>query len=220
MTGWAVGTGNRIQLLMELRRAGIDDTTVLSAIERLPRDQFVAPADQARAWDDVSLPASAAAAAVLRPLHAAVLLKASALEGRERVLLVPTGSGYFAALIAATCRWVYTVEADRRTRTAADARIKALRISNVVSRQGDPLAGWEQQAPFDRIVVEQVISDFPSTLLAQLRDGGSMLVPLGDTADTHHVRGNFATITRIVRTGKSYESESILRTSFATQVRH
>jgi len=191
--------GGAIRLVMELRRAGIDDTAVLSAIERLPRAAFVPEADQARAWDDVALSGSA------RPLHAATYLRALALGGRERVLVVPIGSGYLAALLAGSCRMAYTLAADRLQRQAADARLRALKIGNVVSKVGEPFAGWPEQAPFDRIIVDGVVPTIPTSLLSQLRDGGSMLVALGEEP--------FSTITRIVRTGEEFESESILRTS-------
>lgn len=203
--------GNPIQLLMELRRAGIDDTGVLSAIERLPRDAFAAVADRPRAWSDVALPG------LSRPLHAATYLRALALEGRERVLLVPMGSGYLPALIAGACRMVYTQDSDRTVRAAAEARLKALKINNVVSRMSDPLAGWTQQAPFDRIVVDELVPTIPTPLLAQLRDGGCLLLPIGEERVAPEVRSprfDNAHITRITRRGDDYESESILRTQF------
>lgn len=191
---------------MELRRAGID-TDTLSAVERVDRTHFVDPALAAHAWEDIVLPASAAWPRVSRPLHAATFLRALQLGGRERVLQIPLGSGYLAALLAPSCRWVYGVEPDRDARQASDSRLRSLRISNVVSRTGDPLAGWSEQAPFDRIVLDDVVATIPSTLLNQLRDGGSLLLALGDERN--------ATILRITRTGESYEQESILRATFA-----
>ena len=197
--------GDQIRLVMELRRAGIEDTAVLSAIERLPRAAFVSDAELPRAWDDVAL------AGLPRPLHAAAYLRALALGGRDRVLQVPTGSGYLAALVAGSCRMLYTVD-ERRLRQAAEARIRALKVRNVVGKDGDPLAGWPDQAPFDRILLDGVVPTMPTALLSQLRDGGSMVLALGDD--------RLATITRIARTGDEYESESILRTSFALSARH
>ena len=204
--------GARIRLVMDLRRAGLADTAVLSAIERLPRPQFVRPQDQDQAWDDVAMAAAPDWPAVTRPLHAATYLQALRLVGRERVLQVATGSGYLAALLAGSCRWVYTVDADRAARKLADERFRALRIGNVVSRTGDPLAGWSEQAPFDRIAVDGVLSVAPTNLVAQLRDGGSLVVPLGDE--------KLATIVRIVRTADGSTTEAVLRTSFAVSVRH
>ena len=196
----------RIRLVMELRRAGID-TDTLSAVERVERTHFVDPALADHAWEDVVLPASAAWPRVSRPLHAATFLRALQLGGRERVLQLPLGSGYLAALLAPSCRWVYSVEPDRDARKASDSRLRSLRISNVVSRTGDPLAGWSEQAPFDRIVLDDVVATIPSTLLNQLRDGGSLLLALGDERS--------ASILRITRAGDSYEQESILQTSFS-----
>ena len=80
------------------------------------------------------------------------------------------------------------------------------------SRTGDPLAGWSEQAPFDRIVLDDVVATIPSTLLNQLRDGGSLLLALGDERN--------ANILRITRTGESYEQESILRTTFSQPYAH
>ena len=89
----------RIRLVMELRRAGMD-TDTLSAVERVERTHFVDPALADHAWEDVVLPASAAWPRVSRPLHAATFLRALQLGGRERVLQLPLGSGYLAALLA------------------------------------------------------------------------------------------------------------------------
>lgn len=196
----------RIRLVMDLRRAGID-TTTLSAVERVDRSQFVDPALMERAWEDALLPASPSWPRVSRPLHAATYLRALKLGGRERVLQLPLASGYLAALFAPSCRWVYSIEPSRTVRKDADARLRALRISNVVTRVGDPLAGWAEQAPFDRIVLDDVVATIPNTLLNQLRDGGSLLLALGDERN--------ATVMRITRGGESYDQESILRTSFS-----
>lgn len=200
-----VTDNGRIRLVMDLRGAGID-TTTLSAVERVDRARFVDPALAERAWDDALMPASPTWPRVSRPLHAATYLRALQLGGRERVLQLPLASGYLAALLAPTCRWVYSIDASRTVRKESDARLRALRITNVVSRVGDPLEGWVEQAPFDRIVLDDVVATIPNTLLNQLRDGGSLLLALGDERN--------ATVMRITRGGESYDQESILRTSF------
>lgn len=196
----------RIRLVMELRRAGID-TATLSALERLDRSTFVDPQHAQHSWDDAILPATPGWPRVSRPLHAAAYLRALNLGGRERVLQLPLGSGYLAALIAPLCRWVYSSDADRDARKAADARLRGLRITNVVTRTSDPLAGWAEQAPFDRIVLDDVVADIPTALTNQLRADGSMIVAIGDERS--------ATIVRVTRNGDGTVQESIVRTSFA-----
>ena len=165
-------------MLMALRGAGIGDLGVLSAMERTPRDAFAAPEDSDRAWDDAPLPI-AGGLGLWRPYVTAVLLGALEVGDRDRVLLAPTGTGYEAAVLSGLCRWVYTPEPSRDRRRAAEERLKALGLKNVVTQVGAPASGWPAQAPFDRIWLNEGMDEIPSALMKQLRPGGVMVAVVG-----------------------------------------
>jgi protein-L-isoaspartate(D-aspartate) O-methyltransferase len=95
------------------------------------------------------------------------------------VLEVGTGSGYQAAILAALCRRLYTIERHRPLLQDAERRLLGLGISNIVTRHGDGWAGWPEQAPFDRIVVTAAPDDVPGALVDQLGEGGILVIPVG-----------------------------------------
>jgi protein-L-isoaspartate(D-aspartate) O-methyltransferase len=106
------------------------------------------------------------------------------LDVRHKVLEIGTGSGYQAAVLSHLCRRVYTVERWRELQKAADRRFAKLGITNVTTIIGDGWLGWPPQAPFDRIIVTAAASEAPSALIDQLKVGGRMIIPLGETRDT------------------------------------
>jgi protein-L-isoaspartate(D-aspartate) O-methyltransferase len=102
-----------------------------------------------------------------------------AVEPRHRVLEVGTGSGYQAAILSRLARYVYTVERFRSLLTDAEARLRGLGMSNVITRLGDGGQGWPEQAPFDRILVTAAAPEEPHALLAQLKPKGVLVAPIG-----------------------------------------
>ena len=192
-----------IQLLMDLRRAGISDTRMLAAVERTPRDAFAT--DPEGAWKDAAVPLGPDGF-LSRPHDLVTMIAALGLGDRQRVLQIPTGTGYEAALLAGFCRWVYTVEPDRARRRRADERLRALGLGNVVSHTGDPLRGWPEQAPFDAILLTEGTAEVPAELLAQLRPGGVLVGPIGRDARFHP-------LLRAKRSETGVETEVIARTS-------
>ena len=168
-----------IRLLMELRRQGISDTRTLSAIERIPRDRFVADPFLDQAYENRALPI-ACGQTVSQPLVVGLMTQALEVGDRMKVLEVGTGSGYQAAILSVLCRRVYTIERHRPLLDAAEARFRSLRIHNVTSKLGDGGLGWPEQAPFERIMVTAAAHDVPPLLVKQLQVGGIMVLPLGD----------------------------------------
>ena len=170
-------TDGPIRLVLDLRRAGITDTRVLSAMERIPRERFVSEAWMARAYDNVPLPIDCGQT-ISQPFVVAFMTQALAVEPRNRVLEVGTGSGYQAAVLSLLCQRVYGVERHRALKRLADARIGELGIGNVVTRWGDGRQGWPDQAPFDRIMVTAGAEAIPPMLLNQLMPGGILIAPV------------------------------------------
>ena len=169
---------HKIRLVMELRSAGVTDTRVLSAIERIPREEFTPPSFRDQAYEDTALPIGHGQT-LSQPSVVGLMTQALEVGPRMKVLEVGTGSGYQAAILSLLCRRLYTIERHRPLLDEAEARFKRLRLHNITSRHGDGWAGWPEQAPFDRIILTAAPSDIPTVLLDQLSVGGIMVLPVG-----------------------------------------
>jgi protein-L-isoaspartate(D-aspartate) O-methyltransferase len=169
----------KLQLLMELRRAGIGDARVLGAIERTPREEFVPPAFEDRAYENVALPIGHGQT-VSQPYVVALMTEKLEVGQRHNVLEIGTGSGYQTAVLARLGRRVFTVERHRELLHDAEARFGELRLRNIVCRVGDGSKGWPEQAPYDRVIVTAAAAAVPASLLDGLAPGGILVVPVGE----------------------------------------
>lgn len=199
----------RISLIMQLRREGIIDTRVLSAIERVPRESFVPPALVNQAYENAALPI-AQGQTISQPYVVAYMTEVLQVGERMKVLEVGTGSGYQAAVLAGLCRRVYTIERHRPLLQEAEARFRALGLHNITTRLGDGAKGWPEQAPFERILVTAAAETVPDTLCMQLSDGGILVAPVGGRSVQE--------IWRIRRQGDALESERLLPVRFVPLV--
>jgi len=200
------GDIRKIRLLMELRKQGVSDTNVLSAMERVPRQLFVPEAFQDQAYENIALPIGAGQT-ISQPQIVAEMTAALELGPRLKVLEVGTGSGYQAAVLAHLCRRLYTIERHRSLAEEAERRFTALRLSNIVVQIGDGGAGWPAQAPFDRIIVTAQAEMLPEVLLSQLREGGVMILPIVENGRDHKVL-------RLRRKANGVERESLMDARF------
>jgi protein-L-isoaspartate(D-aspartate) O-methyltransferase len=164
---------------MELRRMGVSDTRTLSAIERVPRDLFVAEPFLDQAYENTALPIGCGQT-VSQPLVVGLMTQALEVGERMKVLEVGTGSGYQAAVLAHLCRRLYSIERHKPLLAQAEIRFKQLRLHNITCRAADGSRGWTEQAPFDRIMVTAAAPDIPPALVEQLKPDGIMVLPLGD----------------------------------------
>lgn len=171
----------KIRLIMQLRSAGIADTEVLSAIERVPREAFVPENFQDQAYENRALPIGQGQT-LSQPQVVAVMTQALQADRRTKVLEIGTGSGYQAAVLSRICRRIYTIERHRDLLKEAEARFLALRLHNITTRLGDGWKGWHEQAPFDRIIVTAAPPEIPAPLIDQLAEGGQMIIPLGSSS--------------------------------------
>jgi protein-L-isoaspartate(D-aspartate) O-methyltransferase len=171
----------KIRLVMQLRSAGIADTAVLSAIERIPREAFVPTNFQDQAYEDMALPIGQGQT-LSRPLVVAVMTQALVARRDTKVLEIGTGSGYQAAVLSRICRRVYTIERYKDLLRTAETRFHDLRLHNITTRAGDGWLGWREQAPFQRIIVTAAPPEVPGGLVDQLAAGGIMVVPIGASA--------------------------------------
>ncbi|MGD9536264.1 MAG: protein-L-isoaspartate(D-aspartate) O-methyltransferase [Alphaproteobacteria bacterium] len=200
----------RIRLIMELRRQGITDTRVLSAIERVPREIFVPPAFHDQAYENIALPI-ASGQTISQPLVVAAMTEALEVGEKMKVLEVGTGSGYQAAVLAHLCRRVYTIERHRDLLEAAERCFAKLKLTNIVTKLGDGSKGWPEQAPFDRIIVTAGARDAPQPLLDQLGVGGIMVIPLASN-------GRDQDLYKIRRGAEGYEREAFMPVRFVPLV--
>ncbi|MBA4795666.1 MAG: protein-L-isoaspartate(D-aspartate) O-methyltransferase [Phenylobacterium sp.] len=166
------------RLVLSLRSQGVTDPKVLRALEATPRQLFTPDLFQERAFEDSALPI-ACGQTISQPFIVGLMTQALKIEPRSRVLEIGTGSGYQTAILSKMARLVYTVERYRTLMAEAEARFKALELTNVITRFGDGGQGWPEQAPFDRIMVTAAAPDEPKALLSQLKPGGILVAPVG-----------------------------------------
>jgi len=163
----------------QLEARGIRDTRVLDAMRSVPRHRFVPPELAAHAYDDTPLPIGERQT-ISQPYIVALMSEALGLRGdAPRVLEVGTGSGYQAAVLAELAGEVYTIEIIQELATKAAADLKRLGYTNVHVRAGDGYKGWPEAAPFDAIIVTCAPEKVPPPLIQQLKDGGRMIIPVG-----------------------------------------
>jgi protein-L-isoaspartate(D-aspartate) O-methyltransferase len=168
----------RMGFLLDLRRRGIVDARVLRALDQVPRENFVTPDYAEEAYADAALPI-ACGQTISQPYVVAYMTEQLALEPRHRVLEIGTGSGYQAAVLSRLAREVVTVERYRTLAETARTRLATLGYDNVAVVIGDGFKGHPERAPYDRIIVTAAAEEIPDSLVAQLADGGVMLLPLG-----------------------------------------
>ena len=168
----------RMQFLLALRKRGINDAAVLRAMDQVPRENFVAPDYADDAYADAALPI-ACGQTISQPYVVAYMTEQLALAPQHRVLEIGTGSGYQAAVLSRLARQVVTVERYRTLAETARTRLATLGYDNVTVVVGDGLKGHPQGAPYDRIIVTAAAEEIPDALIAQLAEGGVMMLPLG-----------------------------------------
>ena len=170
----------QMRFVYALRARGVTCPRVLSAMERIDRGAFVTGLFAGRAYEDMPLPI-ACGQTISQPSVVALMTEALEISPRDKVLEVGTGSGYQAAVLARMARRVYTIERHRRLVRAAREVFATLDLGNITVVHGDGSFGLPDQAPFDRILVTAAAEDPPGPLLAQLREGGVMVLPVGQS---------------------------------------
>jgi protein-L-isoaspartate(D-aspartate) O-methyltransferase len=162
----------------QLQTRDIKDPHVLAAMSKVPRHEFV-PFDYIEsAYNDCALPLKMGQT-ISQPYIVAFMTQALELQGIERVLEIGTGSGYQAAVLAEIVPELYTIEILPQLHEQAAVLLAKLEYRNIHLRSGDGYMGWLERAPFDRIVITAAPEDVPLPLIAQLKEGGRLIVPLG-----------------------------------------
>jgi protein-L-isoaspartate(D-aspartate) O-methyltransferase len=158
---------------------GIKDERVLNAMRKVPRHEFLPEAIRGMAYQDSALPLGEGQT-MSQPYMVAVMSELMGLSGTERVLEIGTGSGYQAAVLAELCEKVYTVERIKVLADRARATLDRLGYRSVAIKVYDGTYGWKDMAPFDAIIVTAGSPDIPGPLVEQLKEGGRMVIPVGE----------------------------------------
>ena len=162
----------------QIVRRGVADPAVLKAMRQTPRHLFVPEAERPRAYEDRPLPIGHRQT-ISQPYIVASMSELLDVRAGDRVLEIGTGSGYQAAILSQLAARVYSIEIVEALARVATERLSTLGYANVSIRAGDGYQGWPEQAPFDRIILTAAPPEVPEALLAQLKNGGRLVAPVG-----------------------------------------
>ncbi|MBJ2146704.1 protein-L-isoaspartate(D-aspartate) O-methyltransferase [Vibrio sp. IB15] len=196
------------RLITFLIENGIRDQKVLDAIYQLPRESFLSQAMYHQAYDNNALPIGQGQT-ISQPYIVAKMTELLELQQDSRVLEIGTGSGYQTAVLAQLVDHVYSVERIKSLQWDAKRRLKQLDFYNISTKHGDGWQGWSSKGPFDAIIVTAAAESIPQALLQQLKDGGRLLIPVGDDEQQ---------LLKIVRQGDEFLSSVIEMVRFVPLV--
>jgi protein-L-isoaspartate(D-aspartate) O-methyltransferase len=189
----------RMRLVQRLRDEGIRNEDVLSVIVETPRHIFLDEALAHRAYEDTALPIGYNQT-ISQPYIVARMTELILENAPRRVLELGTGSGYQASVLAQLVDEVYSVERIKPLLEKALSRFKRLKLLNIIARHADGGIGWPECAPYDAILMTAAPTEIPLGLVRQLKEGGRMVLPLGDASQS---------LTVVTRRGSSFEQKFI-----------
>jgi protein-L-isoaspartate(D-aspartate) O-methyltransferase len=163
----------------QIASRGVRNPRMLAALRKVPRHEFVPAALRDKAYSDNALPIGESQT-ISQPYMVALMTELLELSGTERVLEIGTGSGYQAAVLAELCEKVFTIERVKTLADKARATLDRLGYRNVALKVYDGTYGWKDMAPFDAVIVTAAAPEVPAGLVEQLREGGRMVIPVGD----------------------------------------
>ncbi|WP_224813951.1 protein-L-isoaspartate(D-aspartate) O-methyltransferase [Hasllibacter sp. MH4015] len=196
----------KMQFLFQLRQKGVMDSRVLTAMEKTDRGAFVRGHFATRAYEDMPLPISSGQT-ISQPSVVGLMTQALDVQPRDTVLEIGTGSGYQAAILSQLARRVYTIDRHRNLTREAEVVFTRLGLVNVTVLTRDGSFGLPDQGPFDRILVTAAAEDPPGPLMQQLKVGGVMVVPVGQS-DT------VQSLIKVTRNDAGFDYEEIMPVRF------
>ena len=200
----------KMQFLFQLRQKGITDKRVLEAMEKVDRGAYVRGHFASRAYEDMPLPISSGQT-ISQPSVVGLMTQALDVQPRDTVLEIGTGSGYQAAILSHLARRIYTIDRHRNLTRDAELAFTREGLVNITVITGDGSFGLPDQGPFDRILVTAAAEDPPGPLMQQLKTGGVMVVPVGQSDAVQ-------SLIKATRTETGFDYEEIMPVRFVPLV--
>ena len=173
-------SARREMVEFQIKRRGVSDSRVVTAMSSVRREMFVPDELRGRAYEDRPLPIGYGQT-ISQPYIVAFMTEQLRPQSTDRVLEIGTGSGYQAAVLSRLAAEVYTIEIVRPLAQRAEAELRRLGYGNVHVKAGDGYKGWPEHAPFDAIIVTAAPDHVPQPLIEQLKEGGRMVIPVGQS---------------------------------------
>ena len=196
----------KMQFILSIRSKGVVDNNVLKALETVNREQFLKGLFAQRAYEDTPLPIECGQT-ISQPSIVGLMTQALRITNRDKILEIGTGSGYQTAILSKLARRIYSVERFKPLYEEARAIFRKLQLNNITSVWGDGSQGVVEQQPFDRIIVTAAAEDPPPTLLNQLKIGGIMVIPVGQSDEIQK-------LIRVERTENNFKYEDLCDVRF------
>tara|TARA_B100000575_G_C23013318_1_gene583650 strand:+ start:442 stop:1068 length:627 start_codon:yes stop_codon:yes gene_type:complete len=188
----------KIRLILELREAGISNSSVLSALEQIPREKFIPENYRNQAYENIALPIGDNQT-ISQPYVVAKMTELLDLENTHKVLEIGTGSGYQCAILSKLARRVYTIERIKNLYKKSLKIFKELKLTNIVSKYEDGNDGWLEQIPFDRIIFTAATLNISDKIFSHIKENGIVVCPI--------IRENKQVIIKYTRKGNRLSSE-------------
>lgn len=189
---------------IQIKARGVKEPRVLKAMLKVERHLFVPRDLSPTAYSDQPLPIGEGQT-ISQPYIVALMTELLDLKGGEKVLEVGTGSGYQAAILAELAKEVYTIEIIEKLATSAEKLLLDLGYKNIKVKAGDGYLGWPEAAPFDAIIVTCAPDHIPRPLMDQLREGGRMVLPVGESTQE---------LKKIIKRGGKLETTNVIPVIF------
>ena len=167
----------KIRLTLELREAGITNSDVLSAIEKIPREIFIPNNFRNQAYENIALPIGDGQT-ISQPYIVALMTQSLDLSDKHKVLELGTGSGYQSTILSLLTRRVYTIERIKSLLVTAENNFKKLKLTNIVTKHGDGNLGWSEQIPFDRVIFTAATKYIPDEFFSHIKEKGIIVAPI------------------------------------------
>ena len=196
----------KMQFILSIRSKGVVDNNVLKALETVNRELFLKGLFAQRAYEDTPLPIDCGQT-ISQPSIVGLMTQALRVTNRDKILEIGTGSGYQTAILSKLARRIYSVERFKPLYEEARAIFRKLQLNNITSVWSDGSQGVVEQQPFDRIIVTAAAEDPPPTLLNQLKIGGIMIIPVGQSDEIQK-------LIRVERTENNFKYEDLCDVRF------
>ncbi len=167
----------KIRLILELRESGITNSSVLSALEVIPREKFIPESYRNQAYENIALPIGDNQT-ISQPYIVAKMTELLEIEKNHKILEIGTGSGYQCAILSKLCRRVYTIERIKNLHDKSLKIFKELKLTNVVTKYEDGNNGWNEQIPFDRIIFTAATDNISNNIFSHIKENGIIVCPI------------------------------------------